>query len=136
MVSGFADDLDQDDFKPFNSLQNSPHVLESSDEETRKVVTHTDQNSTQRKSKSRPKSAKALFEVPTSLSVNLEENSVEVASVGADSEIEEIKKKHKKKKSKKRASKSQSRERDDLEDFLNGSFEASQPPDATVYEAL
>jgi hypothetical protein len=138
MVSGFADDLDQDDFKPLDPVQNSPRILESSDDDEKdtevKQVDSSNQKPRKEVSKaSRPKTAKALFDVPPSLSMNLEETSVEPLSV---SDTEDKKKKHKKKKSKKRASKSPSRERDELEDFLNGSFEGGQPPDATVYEAL
>ena len=75
------------------------------------------------------KPAKNLFDV------NLPTQTEEFASESVDDEAEP-RKKHKKKKSKKRSSKSPSRERDDLEDFLNGSPESSQPRDAAVYEEL
>jgi len=136
MVSGFADDLDFNDFKPIDSTSNSHHVEDISDEEIAipnldsLKISHGEPKTTQ------PKAAKALFDVPPNLSLHLEEKSIDGASFSADSEIEEKKKKPKKKKSKKRASKSPSRERDELEDFLNGSLEGKKPPDATVYEEL
>ena len=72
-----------------------------------------------------------MFQVPDSLPVV----ATPEMELSADSD-EEPKKLKKKKKAKKRSSKSPSRERDDLEDFLNGSPESSQPRDATVYEAF
>ena len=121
MVAGFADDLDLDDFQ-------TSVVIHSSEEDDAVVKMKTNKVESEPK-KVKMKSAKNLFDVPALTSPQVE-------LVSESNDDEPTKKKPKKKKSKKRGSKSPSRERDDLEDFLNGSPESSQPRDATVYEAL
>jgi hypothetical protein len=121
MVAGFTDDLDLDDFQ-------TSVVIHSSDDESAVVKTTTNNVEAEPK-KVKMKSAKNLFNVPALASPQVE-------LVSESNDDEPTKKKSKKKKSKKRGSKSPSRERDDLENFLNGSPESSQPRDATVYEAL
>lgn len=130
MVAGFTDDLDLDDFK------SSVVVASSSDDDSRAVKTQAPVVAKSfvvesEPKKTKAKSAKNLF------AVDLPTQTVELASESVDDDVDvEPKKKHKKKKSKKRASKSPSRERDDLEDFLNGSPESAQHRDAAVYEEL
>lgn len=131
MVSGFADELDLDDFKPVSVQSDALNDRSSSDDET--VVKRNssfNKNDTETK-KSKSKVSKNLFDVP-----DLDVATQQFATITTESDDEKKNKKHKKKKSKKRSSKSPSRERDELEDFLNGSLEGNQPPDATVYEAL
>ena len=128
MVAGFADDLDLDDFKTSVAIIDSSSGDENAAKNLNgktKIVRNVEPK------KVKLKAAKNLFQVPDSLPVVVAPE----IELSADSD-EEPKKLKKKKKAKKRSSKSPSRERDDLEDFLNGSPESSQPRDATVYEAF
>ena len=129
MVAGFTDDLDLDDFK-------TSVVIDSSDDDDDEVDNAAAVKGVAIKAvvesepkKLRLKPTKNLFDV------DLPTQQVDLAAESIDEEPEP-RKKPKKKKSKKRSSKSPSRERDDLEDFLNGSPESGQPRDAAVYEEI